>query len=255
MTGYELSRAWFDWSFENPDLNSPTHTALFMWCIEKWNRLGQKDKLSLPSSEAMEAIGVKSYNTYKRVFDNLVEWGFVNLVTASKNQHTCNVIALSNFDKAHNKALDKALTKHTTKQSESTQQSNCSINKQRNKETKKPITTGEPEISNDGVPEFVKAEREQIRQAGREINPNIQPASELGGQLKADIATCELFCMNYKLTMPRLTDAIGEFVTHITLLGEDYTRTRFRSHFTNWLPKHLEKAGEQSLTPKKQMVY
>jgi hypothetical protein len=42
MTGYELSRNWFNWAFENPDLNTPTHTALYMWFIEKWNRCGQK---------------------------------------------------------------------------------------------------------------------------------------------------------------------------------------------------------------------
>ena len=34
MNGYELSRKWFDWSFENPELVSPSHTAIYFFAIE-----------------------------------------------------------------------------------------------------------------------------------------------------------------------------------------------------------------------------
>jgi hypothetical protein len=85
---------------------------------------------------AMEAVGIKSYNTFKKTLDDLVEWGFLKMIERSKNQYSANIIALSNFDKAPTKALDKALLKHGTKQSESTQQSTDSINKQ---ETNKPF--------------------------------------------------------------------------------------------------------------------
>lgn len=129
INGYTLTKNWFNWSFENPELNKPTHTALYMWILDKWNRSGQKDKISLPTSESMEAIGIKSYNTYKKTLLELIEFGFIKMVQESKNQYTCNIIALSNFDKAHDKALDKALTKHITKQSESTIQSTDSIYK------------------------------------------------------------------------------------------------------------------------------
>lgn len=139
MTGYELSRNFFDWAFENPDINTPTHTATYMWIIDKWNRSGQVQKLVLPSAESMAAIGVKSYNTYIKVLQDLIEYGFIEMIQKSKNQFTANIIALSNFDKALDKALDKAMTKHTTKQSESTIQSTgesiYSIYKQENKET------------------------------------------------------------------------------------------------------------------------
>ena len=58
------------------------------------------------------------------------------MVKKAVNQHQCNIVALSKFDKASNKALDKALMKHLTKQSESTVQSNvesnCDIHKQVN---------------------------------------------------------------------------------------------------------------------------
>jgi hypothetical protein len=52
------------------------------------------------------------------------------LIEKSKNQYSSNIIALSNFNKAHNKALDKALIKHVTKQRESID----SIDKQINNE-------------------------------------------------------------------------------------------------------------------------
>lgn len=146
MNGYELSRNFFDWAFENPDINTPTHTATYMWIIDKWNRSGQVQKLVLPSSESMAAIGVKSYNTYIKVLQDLIEYGFIEMIQKSKNQFTANIIALSNFDKALDKALDKAMIKHTIKQSESTQQSTgesiCSIYKQENKVTKEQSNNG-----------------------------------------------------------------------------------------------------------------
>lgn len=137
MTGYELSRAWFDWSFENPDLNTPNHTALYLWYVEKWNRCGQKDKISVTTSESMDAIGIKSRNTIAKIFADLVEWGFVKIITESKNQYSCNIISLaqnlSKHEYSTDKALDKALIQHSNKHEYSTD----TINKQRNKETKK----------------------------------------------------------------------------------------------------------------------
>ena len=115
LNGYDLSRSWFDFAFENPDKISPNHAALFFFAIENCNRLGWKKQFGLPATMAMEAIGIRSYNTYKKVFDDLVEWGFFKLVQKSKNQYSSNVIALSIFEGAIDKALDKALTKHSTK--------------------------------------------------------------------------------------------------------------------------------------------
>jgi len=123
MNGYELSRKWFDFSFENPEKIKPNHAALYFFIIEHCNRLGWKDKFGLPTTMAMEAIGIKSYNTYKNTLFELVEFGFIKMVETSKNQYSSNIVALSNFNKALDKALDKALLKHTSKQSESTHQS------------------------------------------------------------------------------------------------------------------------------------
>jgi hypothetical protein len=134
--GYSYSRAWFDYAFEHPEQVTASHGILYLWLVEINNRLGWVDIFQITASECMQGMGCKSYNTYKKCFDQLVEWGFVKVVKKAVNQHQCNIIALSKFDKASNKALDKALMKHLTKQSESTVQSNvesnCDIHKQVN---------------------------------------------------------------------------------------------------------------------------
>ena len=142
MTGYELSRNWFDWCFENPEKINPNHTALYFFICEHSNRMGGKSKFGLPTTMAKDAIGIRSYNTYINTLNDLVEFGFIELIEKSKNQYSSNIIALSNFNKAHNKALDKAIIKHMTKQVESTIQSIDSIdkpitNKQLNKDISK----------------------------------------------------------------------------------------------------------------------
>lgn len=129
MNGYELSRKFVDFSFENPSKIKPVHYALYFFSIEHCNRLGWKKEFGLPTTMTMEAIGIRSYNTYSKTFNDLVSFGFFNLIERSKNQYSANIIALSNFNKALDKALDKAFIKHDTKQSESTIQSIDSINK------------------------------------------------------------------------------------------------------------------------------
>ena len=112
MNGYELSRQWFDFCFENPEKISPLHTSIYFFCIEHCNRLGWKDKFGFPSQMAMEAIG------------------FIKLIEKSKNQYSSNIVAIVKNTKASAKALDKALQKHCTKQG----QSIASIDKPLNKE-------------------------------------------------------------------------------------------------------------------------
>lgn len=116
-------RNWFNWCFDNPDIINPNHTALYMFCIEHNNRMGWKTKYGLPTTMAMEAIGIKSYNTYKKTFDDLIKFKFIILIERSKNQYSSNIIALSISDKALDKALDKATARHSTKQVGSTIQS------------------------------------------------------------------------------------------------------------------------------------
>jgi hypothetical protein len=148
MNSYELSRDFWDFAFENPEKIKPNHCAIYFFAIEHCNRLGWKDKFGFPTTMVMDAIGVKSYNTFLNSLNELVDFGFIKMIEKSKNQYSANIIALSKFDKALDKALDKAFIKHDTKQSESTIQSIGesidSIDKQINNITSKPIEPIKP---------------------------------------------------------------------------------------------------------------
>lgn len=139
MNSYELSRDFWDFAFENPEKIKPNHCAVYFFAIEHCNRLGWKEKFGFPTTMVMDAIGVKSYNTFLNSLNDLVEFGFIKMIERSKNQYSANIIALSKFDKALDKALDKAFIKHDTKQSESTVQSVDSIDKQINNITNKQV--------------------------------------------------------------------------------------------------------------------
>ena len=139
MNSYELYRNFFDWCFENPHKVTPSHVAIYCFSVEHCNRLGWKTNFGLPTTMVMEAVGIKSYNTYIKCFNDLVQFGFIKLVEKSKNQYSANIIALSKFNKALDKALDKAMIKHKGKQRESIAQSIDSINKPINNNTNIPI--------------------------------------------------------------------------------------------------------------------
>lgn len=126
---FDYMRSFWDFAFENPDKIKPNHCALYAFCVEHCNRLGWKEKFGLPTTMVKDAIGIRSYGTYIQTLKDLVDFGFIELIEQSKNQYSSNIIALSNFDKAHTKALDKALVKHTSKQHESTHQSIDSIDR------------------------------------------------------------------------------------------------------------------------------
>ena len=142
MNSYELSRIWFDFAFENQGEVSPSDSALYFWLIEKFNRCGWVKNLSITSTENMAACGFKTYPPYKKSLDNLVNWGFIEIIKQSKNQYQTTVIGLSKNNKALDKALDKALLNQTTKHVSSNQESTFDINKTSNNkpQTLKPQT-------------------------------------------------------------------------------------------------------------------
>ena len=116
---FKLLRNFWDSAFDNPEKIKANHCALYCFIVEHCNRLGWKSKFGLPTTMAKDAIGIRSYNTYIQTLNDLVNFGFIELVEKSTNQYSSNIIALSNFNKASSKALDKAFIKHDTKQSES----------------------------------------------------------------------------------------------------------------------------------------
>lgn len=145
MNGYDLSREWFDFSFENPDRVKPIHGIIYFWAIEQCNRLGWKKIFGFPTSFALEATGIKSYASYKKHFDELVDFGFIKVHQYSKNSVTSNIIELT-FNakagvKAKEKALNKALSTHASKQVKSKRKSIDSIDKPINNKPIKQQTT------------------------------------------------------------------------------------------------------------------
>ena len=175
MNGYELSRIWYDFAFENPDLVSGNHAAVYLWQVELNNRMGWAKKFASPASQSMSASGIKSYNTYKKVMADLVAWGFIEIITESKNQNTAHIIALSIFDEALDKALDKAMTKqstkHLTKRVESTVQSTSSIIKQENKEplNQETINQEKESVEKNFDSGFVEVEAEEVLNSSSEL--------------------------------------------------------------------------------------
>lgn len=108
MNGYDLTRNWYNYKFSNPDRVKHVHSDFYFYTIDLWNRLGKKEKFGLPTSVTMEALRIGSYNTYKKVLNDLIDFGFIKLISDSKNQYQSKVVALSNNDKACDKALDEA---------------------------------------------------------------------------------------------------------------------------------------------------
>jgi len=129
MNGYNLIRDWYNFKFENPSKVKAIHSDFYCYLIDRWNRLGQKNEFGLPTSVTMESLGIGSYNTYKKTLNDLIDFGFIKVVSESKNQHQSKVIALSKNDKATDKALDEANNKALDKAPDT-------IIKQKNKETK-----------------------------------------------------------------------------------------------------------------------
>lgn len=117
MNGYELSRVWFAYTYNHPDKFSPIDTALYFWIIEVFNRARWSEKIYLPSGQAMQHIGCKSYKAYINSFNKLEAEGFIKVVERSKNQYTANIIALVSNAKALTEASTKATTNASTEAS------------------------------------------------------------------------------------------------------------------------------------------
>lgn len=231
MNSYELSRKFFDWSYENPEIVTPNHVALYFFIIEHCNRLGWKEKFGLPTTMAKEAIGIKSYNTYIKCFNDLEKYGFIKIIEKSKNQYSSNIIALSFFNKAHTKALDKALIKHSTKQSESNIQSIDSIDKQL---TIEPIIIIEEKpILETPINDMQYLKIEDCRKM---YDSNYQ-------------AQKESICMKEKWNLETIKYFQDEFDLHVTRTETQKILSNYVSHFANWTAK-LSKEQKQSILQK-----
>lgn len=113
MNWYDLHRMRLNFRFDNPDKCKSIHSELFMYICDLWNRLWQKKQFWLPTQVTMELLGIWSYNTYTKAYQDLVDWWFIKEIQKSINQYSSRIIAISKIDKATYKALDKATIKAT----------------------------------------------------------------------------------------------------------------------------------------------
>ena len=105
--GYIFTKQWFEFVDENPEKIKPTHAALWHYLVELNNKLKWKEKFGVPTDYTMRMIGVKNYKTYKNTLNDLIKWGFIQMVTKSSNQYNASVIALVKFTKPNTKASPK----------------------------------------------------------------------------------------------------------------------------------------------------
>lgn len=224
LNGYDLSRSWFDFCFENPEKISPNHSAIFFFAIEHCNRLGWKKKFGFPTQMAMDAIGIKKHETYMKYFTDLCNWGFLILIQRSSNQYSSNIIALGFALPVNGKALGKAILIHSGKQTQSNGESNSSIDK--------PITINQEPIK----PEQVGNENfiEHI------LNPDSFPTwrAECSAFLKDDYFKSN-FSRNKTLPIANVEELMRNFVVKLNLENQFKNTAALKKHFVNHYEKHL----------------
>ncbi|MBP6432952.1 MAG: hypothetical protein KA319_14415 [Ferruginibacter sp.] len=230
MDIYKLNRSFWDFSFENPDLMKPIHSAIFFFAIEHCNRLGWKEKFGFPSQMVMEAIGVKNWRTYTAGLLDLVDFGFIKIIESSKNQYSANVIAIVKNTKANTKALDKALQKHSTKHSNST----VSIDKQLYNSTI--------------IPNTILQEKEKIsikKNSGKLSDFNIQdaPPQILQSSLEAWTYATDVE-LRKKITIDHVKDKWLQFVATNKDSQQWYnSENEIYTHFKRWITKQKFEDG------------
>jgi hypothetical protein len=124
---FDYFNGFWDWAQNNPEKVNPNNTSIYFYFLSVANELKWRSSFGLSSTQIMNGIGIKSYKTYKKHLDELVENGLILITKESKNQYQCNEFALVNFTEAHTKARPK----HVPKQVQST-----SHNHKTNKESK-----------------------------------------------------------------------------------------------------------------------
>ena len=123
MNGYQLTRQWFDFAYNNPKVKSQ-HTALYCWCVELNNRLQWKESFGLPTDETREYTGIGNRNTFYAALEDLKNWGFIKEIQSSINQSQSRIISLRLSENA------QAAIQAEDKQSTSTDTSGDTIDKQ-----------------------------------------------------------------------------------------------------------------------------
>jgi hypothetical protein len=235
---FKLMRDFWDFAFENPELIKPNHCALYGFTVEHCNRLGWKVKFGLPASMVLDAIGLKSYSVYKKTFDDLVDFGFIEVIEYSRNQHSSNVVALKENSKANYKAYSKAHSKARNKANETTIESTLQSTLQSTVSIIKPITSYLLPIKT--------LEKEEIKIP-------ISKNEFYGKELLEGQIWIETIAMQNKISKEEIPEWIEIF--NKKLISEEdvkISRKEYASHFSRWLPSEILKHKKSDTNGKPQ---
>lgn len=97
MNTFNLSRLWFSFAFDNPEVK-PVHTALYFWILERGNTSGWKRIIDIQTEKSMDCLGITDWRTYKNALQFLVDNKFILWIEKSKNQYTCNRVSIASLD-------------------------------------------------------------------------------------------------------------------------------------------------------------
>jgi hypothetical protein len=91
--GYALTKRIFEFAAEEKECTYQ-HIALFLWIVEKCNRLGWKDEFQLPTEEAMHVLSFGNKNTFLNALQKLIDWSFIKVTQDSINQFQARYIKI-----------------------------------------------------------------------------------------------------------------------------------------------------------------
>lgn len=91
---FEYFKFYWDWADQNPDKVNTTAAAIYFHFLHIANSLRWKESFGVTAGQTMEALGIGSVKTYRKHFDELIEYGLIEIKKRSTNQYSCHVIAL-----------------------------------------------------------------------------------------------------------------------------------------------------------------
>jgi len=179
MNIYSLINNWYNFVGDNGGKIKIQHHAVYFYAIFVCNKNGWAKEFIFPSESGLTFTSVRTYKTYISALNDLVAFGFLNLINKSKNQHSANIVALVDFTKATTKASTKALYNAEPNQVVEQDQRNSSIyrliyNRQIDQKTKIRIFIDFLEKSNSKNKEEFFKEILKIKEFKDFLNQNLE---------------------------------------------------------------------------------
>lgn len=129
----------------------PEHIAVFWFIVELNNQLGWIDSFGLPIYNAMEEVKIRNFKTFSKYLNDLHEWGVIEIIAKSTNQHTANIISIKSamvkLTEPLTEPLTEALPQHLPQHCRST----ATINKLINTKNLETVKTGQSENFDDSA--------------------------------------------------------------------------------------------------------